>query len=211
MIASRSVPRPTPEPGVGRPLPGRVAGLVLAAGAATRFGAPKALALLGGRPMLELVLDAAAVAGLEPVVVVLGDARDRVEAAVNWHAELRVRNPDPARGLASSLRVGLDTVAGVRPPVDAVVILLGDQPRLRTDVIASLLDRHGTSDRPIVVPRYAGGGGANPVVLSRAAFDLAAGLDGDHGLGPLIAARRELVEIVDVAGTNPDVDTPADL
>jgi molybdenum cofactor cytidylyltransferase len=205
------VPRPTPEAEPGRPRSGRVAGLVLAAGAATRFGSPKALALIYGRPMLEPVLAAAAAGMLEPVVVVLGDAGDRVEAAVRWRHELRVRNPDPGRGLASSLRVGLEAVAALRPPVDAVVILLGDQPRVRPDVIAALLARHASSHRPIVVPRYAGGGGPNPVVLARSTFDLAAQLYGDRGLGPLITARRELVDVVDVAGMNPDVDTPADL
>jgi molybdenum cofactor cytidylyltransferase len=161
--------------------------------------------------MLEHVLDAAAAARLEPVVVVLGEARDRIELAVGWRAELRIRNPDPARGLASSLRIGLEAITAARPPVDAVVILLGDQPRVGAAVIAALLQGRAASDRPIVVPRYADGGGANPVVLARAAFDLAAGLEGDHGLGPLIAARPELVEVVDVPGTNPDVDTPADL
>ncbi len=40
---------------------------------------------------------------------------------------------------------------------------------------------------------------------------LAAGLDGDRGLGPLLAAHPELVAEVPVAGANPDVDTPGDL
>ena len=210
-IAARSVPQPTPEPGADRPRPGRVAGLVLAAGAATRFGSPKALALLDGRPMLEHVLDAAAAAGLEPVVVVLGEAHARVEAAVRWRGEIRVRNPDPGRGLGSSVHVGLEAIGALEPPVEAVVILLGDQPRVRSDVIAALLDPLASSQRAIVAPRYAGGGGPNPLVLARSAFDLAAHVEGDRGLGPLIAARPELVQLVEVPGTNPDVDTPADL
>jgi molybdenum cofactor cytidylyltransferase len=205
------VPRPTPEPEPGRLRPDRVAGLVLAAGAATRFGSPKALARLDGRPMLEHVLDTAASARLDPVVVVLGDAQDQIEAAVAWRSELRVRNPHPGRGLASSLRLGLEAIATLRPPVAAAVILLGDQPRVRSEVVAALLERHAAGDRPIAAPRYAGGGGPNPVAIARSAFDIAARLEGDRGLGPLIAARPELVAIVDVPGTNPDVDTPADL
>jgi molybdenum cofactor cytidylyltransferase len=204
------VPGTTAESEEVRP-PARIAGLILAAGAATRFGSPKALAVLEGRPLLQHVLDAAAATVLEPVVVVLGRAWAEIEAGIRWRRENRVRNPDPGLGLASSLRIGLVTVAGLRPPVDAVVILLGDQPRVRPDVIAALLGRGVSSDRPIVVPRYAGGGGPNPAVVLRSAFDLAAELDGDHGLGPLIAARPDLVAVVDVPGTNPDVDTPADL
>ena len=161
--------------------------------------------------MLEHVLDAARAATLTPVVVVLGDAHDQIEAVVGWRDEFRVRNSDPARGLASSIQVGLAALQALEPPVAAVAILLGDQPRVRPGVISALLDRLGSSDRPIVAPRYAGGGGPNPLVLARAAFDLVTELEGDRGLGPLVTARPELVDLVDFPGTNPDVDTPADL
>jgi molybdenum cofactor cytidylyltransferase len=189
----------------------RIAGLVLAAGRASRFGSPKALALLDGKPLLEQILDVVAAAGLEPVIVVLGDAQAEVESAIRWRAERRVRNPEPGRGLASSVRIGLDALAGLEAPPDAVAILLGDQPRVRVDVIAALVARRDSTDRPIIAPRYAGGGGPNPLIVDRSAFALAADLEGDRGLGPLLAARPELVEFVDVPGSNPDVDTPADL
>ncbi len=161
--------------------------------------------------MLEHVLDVARAAGLAPIVVVLGEAHAEVERTIRWRDETRVRNPDPGRGLASSVRSGLAALIALEPSFDSVAILLADQPRVRADVIAALLDRLGSSHRPIVAPRYAGGGGPNPVVLDRSAFDLVAQLEGDRGVGPLIAARPELVDLVDVAGTNPDVDTQADL
>lgn len=184
---------------------------MLAAGGATRFGSPKAIAVLDGRPLLEHVLDVAAAARLEPVVVVLGEAAHQIEAVVAWREERRVRNPDPARGLSSSLRIGIEAVAALQPAVDAVVILLGDQPRVRSDVVAALLARRPHTDRQIVAPRYARDGGSNPIVVDRSAFDLAADSVGDRGLGPLIASRPDLVELVEIAGSNPDVDTPADL
>ena len=187
----------------------RVAGLVLAAGRSTRFGSPKALALLDGRPLLEHVLAAARSAGLEPIVVVLGDDADAIEPAISWQTERRVRNPDPGRGLSSSLRLGLDTFVAMagKPPVEAAVILLGDQPRSDPAVIVALVERLASTDRPIIVPRYSGGGGANPVVVARAAFALTSEAHGDRGLGPVIDAHPDLVEVVDVAGSNPDVDT----
>jgi molybdenum cofactor cytidylyltransferase len=188
----------------------RVAGLVLAAGRSTRFGAPKALALLDGRPMLEHVLDVTRMAGLEPIVVVLGDDADALEGAITWKAERRVRNPDPGRGLSSSLLTGLHEL-DTDLAVEAVVVLLGDQPRADPAVIRALVEREATTDRPIVVPRYAEGGGPNPVLIARAGFGLAGEAHGDRGLGPVIDAHPELVEVVDVAGSNPDVDTLADL
>jgi molybdenum cofactor cytidylyltransferase len=186
-------------------------GILLVGGASSRFGSPKALAMLEGRPMLEHVLDVVAAAGLDPVVVVLGAAADEIQRAVRWREERRIRNAQPARGLSSSLRLGLDALATIEPPVAAVVVLLGDQPRTDAVVIRALLERRGMTERPIVVPRYALGGGSNPVVVDRSAFDLVRTAEGDRGLGPLIAAHAELVEVVPVPGRNPDVDTPADL
>jgi molybdenum cofactor cytidylyltransferase len=198
-------------PAAREPLASRVAGLVLAAGESTRFGSPKALALIDARPMLEHVLDVAAAAELHLVVVVLGVAADEIERTVRWRGERRVRNPDPARGLSSSLRLGVEAIAAMDPPVATVVVLLGDQPRADAAVIRTLLERRQATDRPIVVPRYALGGGSNPVIVDRSVFDLVRTAAGDRGLGPLIAAYPELVEFVPVPGRNPDVDTPADL
>jgi molybdenum cofactor cytidylyltransferase len=187
-----------------------VGGLVLAAGASSRFGSPKALAELEGRPLLQHVLDAAAAARLQPVIVVLGESAPAIERRIRWRAERRIRNADPARGLSSSLRDGLADLAASAPRVDAV-ILLGDQPRTSPAVIRALVEAADRSDRPIVAPRYAAGGGSNPVFVRHDAFRLAREADEDRGLGPILTARPELVTWVDVEGSNPDVDTPSDL
>jgi molybdenum cofactor cytidylyltransferase len=187
-----------------------VGGLVLAAGSSSRFGSPKALAELEGRPLLQHVLDAAAAAHLQPVIVVLGDSAPEIERRIRWRNERRIRNPDPARGLSSSLRDGIADLAAVAPRVDAVV-LLGDQPRTSAAVIGQLVDAADRTDRPIIVPRYSGGGGSNPVFIRRDAFRIAREAENDRGLGPILTARPELVSWVDVEGSNPDVDTPADL
>ncbi len=186
----------------------RVVALVLAAGAGTRFGGGKLLATLAGRPLLQHVLDRAAEAGVGEVVVVLGADAEAIEGAIGWRGELRVRNPEPERGLASSLHVGMATL---NPAVDEVLILLGDQPLVAIDTIRSLIRAPADPDRPIVVPVYSADGGRNPVLLRRGAFDLTSETEGDRGLGPLLATHPELVLEVPVEGANPDVDTAADL
>ena len=188
----------------------RVAAVVLAAGAASRFGSPKALARLDGRPILEHVLDAVREAGIEQIVVVLGTAADEIEEGIRWLDERLVRNPDP-RYLSSSLQVGVDAAAALDPDPSAVVIVLGDQPRTRPEVIRALIAAARRDDRPVVVPRYADGGGANPVLLKADAFELVDEATGDHGLGPVIEANDDLVLEVPVPGSNPDIDTPDDL
>ena len=191
-------------------MPSRIATIILAAGAASRFGSPKALALLEGRPVLEHVLDAVREAGNGPTVVVLGHAAERVKTGIAWADEIIVQNPDPAE-LSSSLRVGLASAERLDPPPDGVLVVLGDQPQTRPAVIRALVAAARSSGRPVVVPRYSEGGGPNPVLVMRPAFGLVSAAGGDRGLGPVLAGRPELVEEVPVEGANPDVDTPADL
>ena len=188
----------------------KVTAIVLAAGASRRFGSPKLLARLAGRPVLERVLDAAAAAGLMDVVVVLGTDSAAVIDAVTWRTERIRANPRPMDGLSSSLRIGLD-VAAEDPTVDAVLVLLGDQPSVRPEVIAAVLAAAETSAQPIVRVRYADDDAPNPVLIRRAAWALVAGLSGDRGLQPLLAERADLVAEVAAPGSNPDIDTPEDL
>ncbi len=168
---------------------GSVAAIVLAAGLSSRFGGPKLLASFGGRPVLQRVLDTLASAGLRDVVVVLGAHAEAVEQGIAWRGERRVVNPRPVDGLSSSLRLGL---AAVAPDSAAALIVLGDQPTLEVDVIAALLAADPAGEAVAVVPDYAAGGGANPVLLRRSGFALAAALVGDQGLGRILgrAARR---------------------
>jgi molybdenum cofactor cytidylyltransferase len=186
---------------------GPVAAMVLAAGSSSRFGAPKLLAQLDGRPVLQHVLDTLAAVGSVEVIVVLGSHADDVEARITWRTERRIRNPRPEDGLASSLRLGL---AAMRPDIEAVLIALGDQPTLRPDVIAALLAADPVGLAPAIVPVYASGEGANPVLLRRSAFVLAAGLGGDQGLGRVLAQTPDVLRVA-VSGGLPDVDTRADL
>ena len=183
------------------------AAVVLAAGAGSRFGGGKLLAPLGGRPVLQHVLDAVAAAGLERVVVVLGSDAAAVEGAVAWRAERRVVNPDPMRGLASSVQIG---IAALDADVDRAVVVLGDQPRVPAVAFAGLLGAPVDPARPVVVPVYPDDRGHNPVLLERAAFASASDLAGDRGFGPWIVAHPELVREVPVSGQNPDMDTRSD-
>lgn len=187
-----------------------VVAIVLAAGASTRFGSSKLLAPFQGRPVLQHPLDALAAAGLTDVVVVLGADAPQIETGIAWRTERRRINPRPMDGLSSSLRVGLDAAAD-DPVVDAVLVVLGDQPAVAPATIRAVLDAAEGSDRPLVRARYSLDGAPNPVLVRRGAWALAAGLDGDRGLGPLMASRPGLVTEVPVDGANPDIDTPADL
>jgi CTP:molybdopterin cytidylyltransferase MocA/SAM-dependent methyltransferase len=196
--------------GRARTSPASIAAVVLAAGAGSRFGGGKLLAPLEGRPILQHVLDRLEAAGLDDVVVVLGDDAGELEARIDWGAAQRVVNPAPDEGLSSSLKVG---IGAVPTDVDGALVTLGDQPLLPARAIRALIDAEARDDRPIVVPVYGEGAGRNPVLVRRDAFALVDETTGDRGLGPLLDAHPELVQEIPirVEGGNPDVDTREDL
>ena len=114
---------------ISRP-PG-VAGIVLAAGAGTRFGGSvKQLHLLDGRPMLEHVLATMAGAELDQVIVVLGANAEAVLAGVDLHGARPVVSRRWADGQAASLQDALAATGA-----DAALIVLGDGPRLSADAV----------------------------------------------------------------------------
>ncbi len=196
--------------------------VVLAAGAGRRFGGQKLLARLDGRPILRHVLDALAAAGVDAPIVVIRPRARAVPALLAGRGAEVVVNPTPEAGLASSLRVGWAAAFGPRTagtatktrqrrPAQAVLIVLGDQPRLRPAIVRRLLDAPLDPDHPFVAPRYAVGGGRNPMRIDRSGESLVLATTGDRGLGPLLDARPELVRSIDVPGDNPDVDRRSDL
>ena len=193
--------------------PGSFATVVLAAGAASRFGGAKLLAPLDGRPLLAHVLGAVRAAVPGPTIVVLGHGADAIEAAIAWGDERRVVNPDPDAGLASSLQVGFAALGELPDAADlpGAFVVLGDQPLVDPAVFRALAAAEVRAGIGFVAPRYVGGGGANPVLVLRSGWPWIAKARGDRGLGPILAAHPELVAEVELGGANPDVDTPADL
>ena len=178
----------------------RIAALVLAAGASTRFGSPKQLARIGDRTMLASVIDTAREANLTPILVIVPPG-----IAVPSDVVPLV-NTDPTAGLSRSLRMG---IAAVPPDVGAAVILLGDQPTLTAETIRVVVGA-ARGDRPVVAARADGRLGP-PILLLREAFRLTHQASGDEGLRSILTDYAQLVTPVDVAAHPPDVDTPADL
>src|SRR4051794_21658241 len=129
-----------------------VAGLVLAAGAGTRFGGRKQLAELDGRPLLEHALAAMASAPVSPVAVVLGSDSDEISRLVAMHGAEPIVCPEWDEGQSASLRTGIDALE--RAGAEAVVITLGHPPPIAAPAIAAgLAARVPGADGPGGGPR----------------------------------------------------------
>ena len=158
-----------------------VAAVVLAAGAATRFGAPKQLLLLP-----EVL---SRIGGVDEVVVVSGA----------YKLDGSVHCPDWECGPGASLRCGLGALG---PDVDAAVVVLADGPDLAPEAVERVLGVWRESGAPLVAASY-GGARGHPLVVARSLWD---GIP-DEGL----REREPLLVPCDDLGAPGDVDRPDDL
>lgn len=185
-----------------------ITAIVLAAGAATRFGRTKQIERVGGKPLVQHAIDAAAEAGVDEIVVVLGHDAERVRAALRLPAAARwVLNPAYESGMASSLAAGL---RAADPASDAAVVLMADQPGITAQHVRALVDAFHARRSPIVRLRFRTGPG--PALLSHEVWGEASALEGDVGARVLMERHPETVEEVDASSDAPtDVDVPGDL
>ena len=182
-----------------------VAAVVLAAGAGRRFGGGKILSPFGEGRLVDGAVAAALASPAGEVVVVTGAEAIAVAGHLQarWSdARLRqVHAPDWAEGMSASLKAGLAAVTGA----DAVLVFLGDMPRIPHGILADLVEtvRAGA---PAAAPVHRGQRG-HPVVLGRDLLSQAATLSGDQG------AARLLTQVVlletDDDGVLFDVDVPS--
>jgi molybdenum cofactor cytidylyltransferase len=183
-----------------------ISGVVLAAGAGSRFGATKQLVELHGRPLVVHAIDALLQGGVGEVLVVTGHDAEAVEAVLPARARA-VRNDAYRQGQATSLAAALH---GVSADSEAAVVLLADQPGVLGDEIRRLIDAYRSTRSRVVRLRFADGPG--PALLSREVYAEAGHLHGDVGARVLFASHPDW--IVDVLIDRPaprDIDEPADL
>ncbi len=186
-----------------------VAGLLLAAGAGTRLGRPKALVRdRDGTPWVERAAHVLQAAGAAPVAVAVGADADAVRACVPRGA-LVVDVGDWSDGMGHSLRAGLSGLATAALDVDAVLVMLVDTPGVGVAVARRLLDR--ASRRVLARAAYDGVPG-HPVLLGREHWSEVIEVTvGDRGARDLLRERDvELVECGDV-GFGDDIDTTQQL
>jgi molybdenum cofactor cytidylyltransferase len=188
-----------------------VGAVLLAAGSGSRLGhRPKSLLELGGVPLIRRQLIALSGAGVDEVVVVLGHHAEVIEAAVQDFPVSLARNPDPDAGQASSVRIGLQALAG---KLDAVIVALADQPLVNAQDITALIGAFKKrGEAAMVVPRVAGEPG-NPVIFEAALRDEWLAGETDAACRRWREANPQRVHWfdTDVSRYRVDIDTPDDL
>jgi molybdenum cofactor cytidylyltransferase len=182
-----------------------IGGIVLAAGAATRFGSAKQLAQLDGSPLLEHAVRTMSLApDVGRAVVVLGAEAEEVVRSVDLHGLEPIVCERWQEGQSASLACGLAALTDC----EAVVVTLGDQPRLTTQAIARIVAARGHG--PAARATY-GGLPGHPVLLERELFDRLRDVTGDRGARNVLQSVQTAEVPCDDLGGGEDVDTPDQL
>ena len=188
----------------------RAVAVVTAAGSAERFGGKKLLAPVNGEPLLDHTIRSLLDGGVtEVIVVVSADARRELARDVSAMNDARVRpieNPDPSRGMFSSIQIGVAEATG-----DALLVLPGDMPFVRPETVRAVIAKY--RERPAIVsPRYKGKRG-HPVVMPLSLRDEIAATPATANLHEVIKRHSGEPVHIDVndAGVVRDVDTRSDL
>jgi molybdenum cofactor cytidylyltransferase len=181
--------------------------VVLAAGPSTRFGSPKQLVRVGGRPLLHTAVTRAAEVTGNALIVVLGAGAAELAPLLKHSPGSVVVNHEWREGLASSIRAG---VARLPAACAGVMLVLADQAAVSADDLRRLAGSWRKQPQYIAAAMYAGTCGA-PAIFPRSAFRELGELRGDAGARMLLRRNADRMVRVPMPSAALDVDTPEDL
>lgn len=182
--------------------------LLLAAGSSSRLGRSKQLVRFEGQSLLRRAAQAAVGSGCSPVVVVLGAQAEAHLPELEGLPVQVVLNPHWAQGMGSSLRCGMEALSQA-PGVEAVVVAVCDQPHVRAEHLAALVQAWRTHGQPMVAAEYAGTVGV-PALFHRSLFAELATLPPQAGAKAVLQRQPAKVEVLPLPEAAVDVDTPED-
>ncbi len=185
-----------------------------AAGSSSRMGQPKLLLPYENETVIGAVVTALRGGGVEDIVVVIDpDDRGLAQWAGNHQVGFTL-NPDPGRGMLSSIQAGIESLGGgaaVAGRGEVLLVCPADLPALRPATVSHLLARQGESGAALVVPVHRGRRGHPLLVAARLVPEIGS-LDAGIGLRQLLERHAEDLLEIDVPdpGVVQDVDTLQD-
>ena len=183
--------------------------VILAAGSSSRLGRPKQLLEFGGMTLLGHTVTEAANSNTCSVVVVLGADGDLIANEIDGDIVSIVKNKNWEEGMASSIRLGLNTLLQNKPKIDAIIIMVCDQPFISTGILNDLMATHMKAGKSIVACNY-GEAIGTPALFHKSLFKELMQLKGDVGAKKIIQQHRNDVATVLFPKGSIDIDTMED-
>jgi len=186
------------------------AAVILAAGASIRMGTPKQLLTFDGRTLIRRTIEAAQGALCRPILVVLGAHADQIRPETADLDVFVLQNPEWPEGMASSIRVAMQTLQARTPAPGGAILTVCDQPYVSSEHLRTLIQTSRSSRQPIVASQYVGILGV-PALFAPNLWPELLALTGESGARSVI--RRHVREVCPVPFPEGacDLDTPEDI
>jgi molybdenum cofactor cytidylyltransferase len=185
-----------------------ICAIVLAAGLSNRMGVQKLLLPFGGKTVISHIIDQILASTIDEVHIVVGHQSEHISNELSGRAVSIVNNPNYKSGMLSSVRCGLKSLP---EECRAVMVILGDQPSITTELIDQMLQYFAKNEKNILIPLYEGKRG-HPILFSRQYCDEIMTHFNDVGLRGLLHDHPgEVFELkVSTASVLSDMDYPED-
>ena len=186
-----------------------IGAVILAAGESSRLGQPKQLVQFRGKSLVSRAIDAAIEAGCSPITIVLGSDSKKIEDELAGTGVAIVINESWRAGIGTSIRAGAQNLLSQAPNLEAIVLLVCDQPFVDARVIKGLIELRQKTDKSIVASAYSGTLGV-PALFDRSCFQELLALGDDTGAKSIIMRNRGRVAEFPFPQGEIDIDTVAD-
>lgn len=182
--------------------------MILAAGESKRMGKPKLLLPYGEKTIIETIVKTVVSSNVENTLIILGSDREKIEEKIKNSPVKIVYNRDFRSGMLSSVQCGFKAVP---EETRAVLVVLGDQPKISADVINKLIDAYKSTGKGIVLPVYKKERG-HPVLIDMKYRSEVENLSPEVGLrGTVYNHPEDILEVdVETSSIFQDIDYEAD-
>lgn len=183
--------------------------IIVAAGESKRMGKPKQLLLVAGKSLIKHTAEIALATDCYPVVLVIGAHKAAIAPEIVHLPLTVIDNPAWQSGMASSIKIGLAGIYMTYKEIDAVLLMVVDQPFVTVKLIEEIIALYDKQNAPLVASKYGNEIGV-PALFDRKYFDALLDLKGDKGAKSILMNNLADVALVGFERGDIDLDTPND-
>ena len=187
--------------------------VILAAGASKRMGTPKQLLTYKGKSLIRHSALVALGSLASQCVAILGANAESIlpeiaHLTINQKLLKVVHNADWEEGMASSIRLGIETLANEKGKLEAVIFMLCDQPFVDSEIINELIATFRKTKDSIVACTYQSDTIGVPALFAKEVFPALLDLRGDAGARKIIQKFADRLTTISFPQGDMDIDTP---
>lgn len=184
----------------------KIAILLLAAGSSSRMGQSKQLLTIQGEPLLLRTAKSALQSNANQVAVVLGANADQHEEVIKTLPVTIIVNEEWKNGMGSSIKAGLNHLMNATPALNAVLILVCDQPLLTTALLDEIISSYLETKKKIISSFYGGSLGV-PAFFDQSLFPKLLQLEDQQGAKKVILGDSDQAHFIQWPEGEVDLDT----